>query len=252
MPAAPIPPYETASARASPWKRALLMSVAGHLALVLLLIIGPLLARLLRPPPKREMITFVELAPLPPAPPPPAPTQEPEQRKPEPHPTPIPEKPPERPKPPEKPKIQVSTNRIVRKPEPQPRPQPQQPELTPEQIRKLLEANIRFTPIGTPAAAGTPATNVTDLTTYYAAVRDAMYAAWTQPSAVARGLRAEVSIRVLRNGAVTQRRLTRSSGSQLMDDSLMQAVNSVSMLRPLPPEVRDPHLDITIEFVVGE
>jgi TonB family protein len=247
MPAAPIPPYEPASARASPWKRALAMSVAGHVALVLLLIVGPVLARLLRPPPTREMITFVELAPIPPAPPTPAPAPEPEPRKPEPRMSPIPEKPPERPKPPEKPKIQVNTNRIVRKPEPQPpRPQPQRPALTPEQIRKLLEANIRFSPAGAPAA------NVTDLSIYYATVRDAMYGAWEQPSAVARGLRAEASIRVLRNGAVTQRRLTRSSGSKLMDDSVMQAVNSVAMLRPLPAEIRDPHLDITIEFIVGE
>lgn len=247
----PIPPYTPAEANRSDFRRGLAVSIIIHLAVILLAIIGPLIARLFHRPPKREMITFVDLAALPPAPPPP-PMRDPEPPRPEPKqeepkPSPIPEKPPDKPKPPEKPKIQVNTNRIVRKPDPAPQPpRPQQPQLTPEQIRKLLEANIRFTPGGTPSA------NVTDLSIYYASVRDVMYGAWVQPSAVARGLRADVSIRVLKNGAITQRRLIRSSGSKLMDDSVMQAVQSVSMLRPLPAEVREPHLDITIEFIVGE
>lgn len=250
MPADPIPPFRPPEARPDPFKRALAVSVTAHIVVLILLVVLPFVIRLFRRPPKREMITFVELAALPPAPP--APMREPEPPKPppkqeEPKPSPIPEKPPEKPKPAERPKIQVNTNRIVRKPDPAPRPTPpQQPALTPEQIRKLLEANVRFTPGGATAA------NVTDLSIYYASVRDAMYGAWVQPSTVARGLRAEVSIRVMKNGAVTQRRLTRSSGSKVMDDSVMQAVNSIAMLRPLPAEVRESHLDITVEFVVGE
>ncbi|HMP77442.1 MAG TPA: TonB family protein [Kiritimatiellia bacterium] len=233
------------------FKKTLLITTAVHFAVVLVLIIFPLLTRLLRPPKKPEMITFIDLQAMPPAPPPPQPRPEPPQPRPEPKieepkPSPIPEKPPDKPKPPEPPKIKVNTNRVVRKVEDQPKPAPQQPQLTQEQIRKLLEANIKF------SSSGTPSANFSDLSLYYATVRDAMYGAWTQPSAAARGLRAEASIRVQRNGTVTQRRLSRSSGSKLMDDSVLAAVNAVARLRPLPADVRDAHLDITIEFVVGE
>ncbi|MCS6771480.1 MAG: TonB C-terminal domain-containing protein [Kiritimatiellae bacterium] len=249
MPWAPLAPRPAESAEASRFRRAFLISTAGHLLFLLIVVVAPFIVRWVTRPPKREIVTFVELVPPPPPAPPvtrpePPKPQPPSPKKEEPKPSPIPEKPPEKPRP-EKPKIQVSTNRIVRPAEPRP-PRPQQPALTPEQIRKLLEANIRFNPASPPAAT------IDDLSLYYAIVRDAMYAAWIQPSAVARGLRAEASIRVLRNGAVTQRRLTRPSGNRLMDDSVMQALNSVSMLRPLPPEIREPHLDITIEFVVGE
>lgn len=239
-----IPPHRPPSEPAPVFQRALVLSTAGHLAVLAIFVFLPAILHFFQRPPKREQITFVELAP-PPPPPPPAP--EPPKREPpreEQKPAPIPEKPAERPKPPERPKVQVQTNRVVRRTETPPaRPQPA---LTPEQIRKLLEANIRFTPAGTPAAT------FDEMSLYYASVRDAMYAAWLQPSAVARGLRAEVTIRVTRSGAITQRRLTRSSGSKLMDDSVMQAVNSVTMLRPLPPQVKEPYLDIAIEFVVGE
>lgn len=255
-PLAPRPPETPDESR---FKRALVISTAGHLIFLLIVVVAPFIVRWITRPPKREIITFVDL--VPPAPPP-SPIREPDPPRPqqpkpeppkpkpeEPKPSPIPEKPTEKPKPPEKPKIQVNTNRVVRRTEQPPPPRPpqqQQPALTPEEIRKLLEANIRFTP------AGQPATTFSDLSLYYAMVRDAMYAAWIQPSAVARGLKAEASIRVMRNGAVTQRRLTRPSGNKLMDDSVMQALNSVTLLRPLPAEVREPYLDITIEFVVGE
>lgn len=232
------------------FKKTLLITTAVHFAVVLFLVIAPLLARLIRPPKPPEMITFIDLQAMPPAPPPPEPRPEPVPPEPEPEieepkPSPIPEKPPDKPKP-EPPKIKVNTNRIVRKVDAPPKPSPQQPKLTQEQIRKLLEANIKFSPSGTPSA------NFSDLSLYYATVRDAMYGAWQQPSAAARGMRAEASIRVQRNGAVTQRRISRSSGSKLMDDSVLAALNAVARLRPLPADVRDDHLDITIDFVVGE
>lgn len=233
------------------FKRTLAISTTVHLVVVLLVVIVPLFNRLLRPRKPPEMITFIDLQAIPPAPPPPIPSPpEPEPPKPlpepdEPKPSLVPEKPVTKPKP-EPPKIKVSTNKVVRKPDQPSKPTKPQPTLTKEQLRKLLEANIKF------SSSGTPSANFSDLSLYYATVRDAMYGAWNQPSSVARGLSVEVSIRVQRSGAVTQRRLTHSSGSKLMDDSVMQAVNSITRLRALPAEVREESLDITIEFVVGE
>lgn len=236
------------------FKRSLIGSTVVHAVLLLALIVYPLVRRLIHPRKPPEMITFVDLQalPPPPAPIPEPPKPQPEPPKPQPEPEPpkpalVPEKPPEKPKP-ESRKIKVSTNKIVRSVTPQP-PKPQtapQPTLTKEQLRKLLEANIKFSP------AGTPSSNFTDMSLYYATVYDAMYGAWRQPSTAALGLAAQVTIRVQRNGAVTARRLIKSSGSSSMDDSVMQAVNSVGRLRPLPAEIRDTFLDITVEFVVGQ
>lgn len=243
----------------SSFRRSLATSTVVHVLIVLAVIIYPLVKRLIHPRKKPEMITFIDLQAMPPPPAPPqieTPTPEPEPPKPQPEPEPekpkpalIPEKPPE--KAPEKPKpepqkIKVSTNKIVRKVEPQKQASPVQSKLTQEQIRKLLEANIKFSPGGTPSA------NFTDLSLYYATVYDAMYGAWRQPSSAAMGLKAQAAIRVQRNGTITNPRLVSSSGSKLMDDSVLDAVRRVARLRPLPAEVRDNYLDITIEFVVGQ
>ncbi len=242
------------------FKRTLITSTTVHVIVVALVILAPLVRKLLHPRKPPEIVTFVDLSALPPPPPvevAPEPQPEPEPPKPlpepePPKPAPIPEKPAEKPpepKKPEPPKIKVNTNKIVRRMEQPPKQQPKTqnaPTLTPEQIRKLLEANVKF------SSSGSPSATFSDLSLYYATVRDAMYGAWNQPSTVPRGLVAEVSIKVQRSGAVTARRLSRPSGNQAMDDSVMKAVNSISRLRPLPPEVRDDPLDIAIEFVVGD
>jgi TonB family protein len=115
--------------------------------------------------------------------------------------------------------------------------------LSPEEIRRLLAAGARIS----------DRTSIPDdyqIVGYYNIVRQAMYDAWIQPGSLAGtvGLSAEVEIRVLRNGAIAQRNMTRRSGNSLMDDSVMKAVNSVSLLRPLPPEVSGAYKDITITF----
>lgn len=247
----------------SSFKRSLATSTVVHALVVLAVIIYPLVKRLIHPRKPPEMVTFIDLTAIPspppspqieasapePEPPKPQPQPEPELEKPKP--SPISEKPPD--KTPERPKsepnkIKVSTNKIVRKVEPQKQTQRQsaQTKLSQEQIRKLLEANIKFSP------GGTPSTNFSDLSLYYATVYDAMYGAWKQPGSAAMGLTAQVSIRVQRNGTITNPGLIRSSGSKVMDDSVMEAVRRVARLRPLPAEIRESSLDITIEFVVGQ
>ncbi len=85
---------------------------------------------------------------------------------------------------------------------------------------------------------------------YYALVRQTMYEAWDQPSDLAgkAGLMTEVTVRVLRDGTVTQRSMTRPSGNSIMDDSVMKAVKRVTSLRALPPQFSGAYKDILIEF----
>ena len=236
----------------SRFKRGLKVSTAAHVTVLALLAIWPLLQRVLHPPKPPEMITFVDLMAAPPAPPAPM-VKEPEKA-PEPEP-PKPEVKPQEPEAPipvpepkpEKQKIKVNTNRIVRKAEPTPPKAPPKPTLTKEQIARMLDQNVRFTPVSGGSVVG----YASPLNIYYAQVRETMYAAWRQPSgAGASGIRAQMRIRVLRSGAIVSRELVTGSGSSVMDASVKTAVQSVSRLRPLPPEVSGDSLDIVVEFVL--
>ncbi|MCX6996767.1 MAG: energy transducer TonB [Kiritimatiellaeota bacterium] len=85
---------------------------------------------------------------------------------------------------------------------------------------------------------------------YYAMVRQVMYDAWEVPGSLAAqtGLSAEVMIRVLRDGTITERKMTRPAGNAVWDESVNKAVNSVRRLRPLPPEFIGANRDILILF----
>lgn len=146
---------------------------------------------------------------------------------------------PEEPKPKPKPQIEKSTKRITR-----PEPKPRQPQLTPEEIRRLLAAGARISDRTSLPDGEFP------FAWYYALVRQAMYEAWNQPGAgaVPAGTTAEVLIRVEKDGTITSRKLTRSSGNAVMDESVMRAVQSVAKLRPLPPQFAGGSKEITIEF----
>lgn len=171
----------------------------------------------------KEVTMFVSLhTPQPPAPPEPPP--------------PIP-KPPE-PKKVEKKPIERSTQRVERVVSP---PQPPAP---PVDIAQALRKAIPAGPSGgTPSSDDFPGW-------YYQDVYERFHAAWEQPGvgAVPHGTKATVRIRVARDGAVTQRRLTGRSGNQVMDDSIERAMNTVQRLRPLPDTYRGAHRDIDIEF----
>ena len=88
---------------------------------------------------------------------------------------------------------------------------------------------------------------------YYNHVHERMYAVWQQPGQLKNlpGLRTEVTITVAPDGRITARRKTRPSGNDLMDDSVMSAVNSIPALRPLPVGHRKP-VDIAILFEIGD
>jgi TonB family protein len=231
------------------FKRALTVSTAVHVGVILLVVVTPLLSNLLRPRRPKD-ITFIDmmasLPAMPVAPVDVAPQPQPQPTPPQP--APPKSEPVVKSSTAEKSKIKTSTNKVVRKDVPkQTASAPVKSTLTPEQIKKVLDSGVKFT--GLPGSA---TGEFSDLGLYYAIVQQTMYGAWQQPGTVARGQAAEVSMRIARSGAVLQRRLSRSSGNALMDASVMRAVESVSRLKPLPPEIGGPHLDVTVEFVIGD
>lgn len=88
-----------------------------------------------------------------------------------------------------------------------------------------------------------------DFRRYMAEVHAVMYAAWRQPKALAGrgGLAARALIRVRRDGRIIHRELIGSSGNEIMDASVMQALETVQQLPPLPPS-RGEREEITIGF----
>ncbi len=212
------------------FRRNLKRSTIAHFVVVVILILAPLLFNWRVNRKTREIITFVDFTVALPEVPDIKPVKEvkaPEPPKPK---ADIPE--PTK----DKPKIEKSKEKVKR-------PPPKGPKLTQEEIRKLLAAGARIS----------DTTSVPDNyweVGYYQMVHDTMYRAWEQPGALSAtaGWTAEVTIRVQRDGSITRRTLTRGSGSALMDESVMKAVNAVPQLKPLPSPFQGTYKDITITF----
>lgn len=116
--------------------------------------------------------------------------------------------------------------------------------LSADEIRRLLAAGARISdhtsiPMGDLWEAG-----------YYNHVHEMMYRVWNQPTSLSAsiGMSAEMLIRVQRDGTIIKREMVRLSGNSLMDDSVMKAVQSVSKLKPLPPQCPGSSKDIRILF----
>lgn len=208
------------------------LSTAVHLGLLVVMIVSPLLFswRLRRK--NKQFIQFVDLTVAVPDIPSVKPAESIKPPAPEP-PKPVSKDIPE-------PKIKKSTKKIKR-PEP---PKPKAPALSQEEIKKLLAAGAKISDRTSIPADEFP------FAWYFALVRQTMYDAWNQPSTLSAsaGLTTEVTLRVLRDGTITQRKMTRASGNKLMDDSVMKAVEAVPKLRPLPPGFGGSSKDIVIEF----
>ena len=222
------------------FRHSLKLSAIVHGVLLLALIIAPMIFNWRLRKKRKEIITMVDLTiPMPeiPSPTPEVKQPEPAQKVPEP-----PKPKTDIPEPEKKPKhvVQKSEKKVKRPPP----PKPKTPQLSPEEIRKLLAAGAKLSDKLSVPTDEFPAA------WYYALVRQTMYDAWNQPSSLAgqSGLTAEVTIRVLRDGRITEREMTRSSGNSIMDDSVMQAVRAVTQLRALPPQFPGNSYEITIEF----
>jgi TonB family protein len=137
-------------------------------------------------------------------------------------------------------KIQKST-RIIKRPQ---GGTVQKSNLSAEEIRRLLAAGARISdrtsiPMGDLWEAG-----------YYNHVHEMMYRVWNQPASLSAGagLSAEVLIRVQHDGAIVSRKIARSSGNSLMDESVMKALQSVPWLKSLPTQFEDESKEIRILF----
>ena len=223
------------------------VSLVLHGIALLLLLVLPWMFRACDRKRPNEKLMFVEFTVS--VPPPSAPDAlAPEPPKPEPKddipiPDPKIEKKPE----PTKPKDIRQTNRIVRKDFPQ-GPAPKDKPLSEAEIARLLKMGAR---IG--ERTSVPDESQLSLGAYYNHVHERMYAVWQQPAQLKSlpGLSAEVRITVAPDGRITDRAKIRGSGNDLMDDSVMQAVNSVKALRALPAGHRKP-VDIHVVFEIGD
>jgi colicin import membrane protein len=227
-------------------RRSLKASLVLHGAAFLLLLIVPWLlkaCRAKRPPEKLMFVEFTVSIPPPPAPDVPTP---PAPEPPKPAPTDdikIPDKKPEPPKPPTPP-ANIRQDRRITRDAPPPKDKP----LSPAEIERLLKQGARISDVTSIPTGGQAA-----LGAYFNHVHERMHEAWQQPTQLKNlpGLRTEIAITVEPGGRITARRKTRPSGNDLMDDSVMKAVNAVSALRPLPAGYRDP-VEITITFELSD
>ena len=247
------------------FRRILTRTTIGHIVGAILFLAMPFITRLVAREQPVEDIMFVDLMSAAPSIPlsalePDEPEQkeeQPEEKVAEPVPEPEPEPKeliqiPDKKKPDEKKKetskIKVSTNKIT-KAKSKANDKSKKPALTQAEIRQLLASGIPMGPGGGGQGVGTTSGEVSALSWYYALVRAQMYEAWDQPGGLSgAGLVTQVRIRVQRDGTITSRELARRSGNSLMDDSVMKAVNAVSRLKPLPPDVPGSYKDITIDF----
>ena len=219
--------------------------VLHGIALVLMLVLPWILRACERRRPN-EKLMFVEFTVS--VPPPPAPeAPSPEPPKPEPKDDiPVPDQVAKKPEP-EKPKDIRQTNRIVRKDFP-PAPKPKDKPLSEAEIARLLKMGAR---IGDTTSI--PDASQLSLGAYYNHVHERMYAVWQQPAQLKSlpGLSAEVRLTVAPDGRISDRAKIRGSGNELMDDSVMKAVNSVKALRALPAGHKKP-VDIHVVFEIGD
>jgi len=144
------------------------------------------------------------------------------------------------------------------------------PKLSAEQIRAMLSGSVRGVGSSTHGVTGRSSSgrnlgsgfgsgsgsggggggSDSPVAWYYAMVKQIMYEAWQQPSGLANAGNptASVTIRVKRDGTISDWQMLRPSGNALMDDSVKRAVQAVKRLKPLPPQFIGPSQDITIQF----
>ena len=231
-------------------RQSLKISLVLHGAALALMLLLPWILRTCDRHRPNEKLMFVEFTVSIPPPPEPDTPEPPKLEPPKPEPTddiPVPDKiTPKPPEPPKPPKDIRQTNRVARKDfkAPPPKDKP----LSEAQIKELLARGAK---IGDTTSI--PDDSQLALGAYFNHVHERMYAVWQQPSQLKNlpGLRAEVDITVAPDGRITARRKTRGSGNDLMDDSVMAAVNSLKALRALPAGYRKP-VDISITFEITD
>lgn len=225
-------------------------SLIIHGSILALMVVVPLVAKIIEhfTKPKHEIVAFIDLS---------VPMEAPDEVEPiedeapktveNDIPDPVVKKPP--PKKPKKKKERLKKpneikigKRIVNKPVDTPRPKP---DLTPEEIERMLKADL-------------PTNNGTLLNSdlpgwYYGLVQATFHDQWAQPGGLSISTGdAQLSIRVHRDGTVSNRKLIKKTGVAAMDQSVMNAANAVKKLKNLPGTFSGDYIDITITFVLGQ
>lgn len=253
------------------------------MGVLFLLIFIPWLKGCFHPKPK-EIITFVDLAAMPP--PPQEIETEPEPSIPEPAPKPVP-----KPKPTPKPAItntppkKVETNAPPKKVEPKPEKKPveaKKPAPKPKTLaERLAEVRKGGKPVTKPVIKSSPQLDFSGIKSalnsasagsssgsssgsgsgsaggmyspfagYYDSVKRQMYSVWQQPAGAPIGLSATATIQIERNGTVIAKSITRRSGNAPFDQSVQSALNATVHL-PVPPADL-PSRNIEVEFVLSQ
>lgn len=226
-------------------RRGFKISLTMHGIVLVLVLVWPFVFRACNRHRPNEQLTFVEFTVS--VPPPAAPDVSkpptPEPLKPEPLPEDIKVPDPQVVKKPTPPKDIRQTNRVARKDFKGPPPKDKPP--SEAEIARLLKIGAH---IG--ETTSIPDDDNLDTAVWQNKIHDRMYAAWQLPPQLENlpGLSTVVTITVNPDGIIAARRKTRGSGNDLMDDSVMKAVNSVRSLPPLPIGHRRP-VDIDITFV---
>lgn len=203
---------------------------------------------------------MVELADMLPAP---EPVPEPEPPAPAPKPKPIPE-PPKTNAPPKKVEAKKAEPKKAEPKKTEPKPKTLEERLA--EVRKGGKT-VKSTPVaktqldytGLKSALNSVATGsgsgsgngvYSPFAWYYAQVQQKMVQAWQQPTGAPKGITAEATIRVERDGTVSSKFITRRSGNPEFDQSVQSALNATTRL-PVPPADL-PSRDIEIEFVLSQ
>ncbi|MDD5483865.1 MAG: TonB family protein [Kiritimatiellae bacterium] len=126
------------------------------------------------------------------------------------------------------------------------------------ELKRALSAGIDSavtSPAGAGPGTGTGAGGIQHpYAWYYKQVYNIMYAAWQQPSSLigVKGLVTRAEIRIQRGGRVAAKRIVRPSGNRQMDESVMQALESVNVMPELPAGFGGAHEDIFIDFELAD
>ncbi|MBI3986916.1 MAG: TonB C-terminal domain-containing protein [Lentisphaerae bacterium] len=144
-------------------------------------------------------------------------------------------------------------------PVPGPKP-PKQPPKTPpsdtrpkppsaDDIRKILGKGIEN--VGSPIlGAGGGMGDPSPYAYYIGLINARLKEAWRKPGSLSTsaGYVTSVFIRIQRDGRLIEKKMIKPSGNTLMDESVMDAVESVKQADPLPANFRNPVMEITINF----
>lgn len=165
--------------------------------------------------------------------------KKPEPKKPEPK-KPEPKKP--EPKKPEKPKIEKG-KRVVKKPPVKSTVTPKDKPLSDAEIQKWLGKRVKV--------GERNSLPKNDLSLNFSLIKNALYDAWNQPAREAAGFRpAEIAFSIGPGGRIQNPRLQTSSGSEVFDQSALDAVRRTGSIPDLSAEFLREYRnqDLVIEF----